>query len=168
MCCRTNLVHLGPSPATPVNRPKANHPLYGSLTAIELPKPREESMRINLTAGTSVTGRTKDVQPFCLPVTTRPVKTRPAEPPRSRTDHAPKPKVKAHQGCIRSPRTSELMVPYETFEGSFNDVAPAKAKKKVAFAEDQRSTSSWSTVVSGDLETWDCNQRCVKDRRARY
>ena len=152
MSCRTNIVNLEPSAAVPVNRPKANHPLYGSLTATELPKPREESLMINLAAGTRATGHTQDVQSSLVPVTTKPVKTRPAEPPRSRTDHAPRPKATAHQGSTRSPRVSELVIPYGTFEGSFHEVAPTKTKKKVTFAEDERSDSSWSTLVSGDFE----------------
>ena len=100
-----------------------------------------------------MTGHIQDVQSSLLPLTTKPVKTRPAEPPRSRTDHAPRAKATAHQRSTRSPKTGELMVPYGTFEGSFNEVAPAKTKKKVTFAEDQRSYSSWSTIVSGDFET---------------
>ena len=152
MSCWTNIVHLGPSPAVPVNRPKAKHPLYGSLTATELPKPREEPMMINLAAGTSVTEHTQDPQSSSVPLTTKPVKTRPTEPPRSRSDHAPGPKATAHQGSTRSPRTSELVIPFGTFEGSFHEVAPTKTKKKVTFAEDERSNSSWSTVLSGDFE----------------
>ncbi len=104
---------------------------------------------INPAAGTGVTGHTQDVPSSSVPVTTKPVKTRHAESPRSKTDHAPRPKATAHQGSTRSPRTSELVVPYGTFEVSFHEVAPTKTKKKVAFAEDERSNSSWSTVVSG-------------------
>ena len=150
MCYRINIVHLGPSPAVPVNQPKRKHPLYGSLIAIELPKPREESRMINLAAGTSVTGQTQDVQSSRVLVATKSVKTRAAEPLRSRTDHAPKLNARAHQRSTRSPRISELMIPYGTFEGSFHDIAPTKIKK-VAF-EEERSISSWSTVVSGDFE----------------
>ena len=152
MSCQTDIVHLGPSPAVPFNRPKANHPLYGSLTATELPKPREGSMMINLAAGTSVTGHTQDAQSSLVPVTIKPAKTRHVEPPRSWTDYAPKPKAIGHRGSTWSPRTSELRSPYGTFEGSLQEVAPTKTKKKVAFAEDERSDSSWSTVVSGDFE----------------
>ena len=152
MSCQTDIVRLGPSPAVPVNRPKANHPLYGSLTATELPKPRNESMMINLSAGTSVTGHTQDIQSSLVSVTTKPVKTRHAEPPRSWTDYAPIPKAIAHQVSTGSPRTSELRSLYGTFDGSLHEVAPTKTKKKVAFAEDERSDSSWSTVLSGDFE----------------
>ena len=151
MCCRINIVHLGPSPAVPVNQPKAKHPLYGSLTATELPKPREGSKMIELAAGTSVTEHTQDIQSFLVPVTTKPIKTRLAETHRSRIDHARRPKRTAHQGSFWSLRTSELMIPYGTFEGLSHEVAPTKTKKKVAFAEDEKSNSSWSTVVSGDF-----------------
>ena len=151
MCCRTDIVHLGPSPAVPINQPKANHPLYGSLAAVELPKPREESRMINLGAGTSVPGHTQDVQSSRVLVTTKSAKTRPAEPLHSRIDHVPKSNATAHQGTTR-PRISELMIPCGTFEGSFHEVAPTKTKKG-AFEEEERSISSWSTVVSGDFET---------------
>ena len=152
MCCRTDIVHLGPSPAVPVNQPKANHPLYGSLAAAELPKPREGSRMINLGARTSATGHTQDIQSSRVLGTTKSVKTRLAEPLRSTTDHAPKLNATAYQESARSSRTSELMIPYGTFEGSFHEVAPTKIKK-VAFKEEERSISSWSTVVSGDLES---------------
>ena len=151
MCCWTNIVHLGPSLAVPINQPRGNHPLYGSLTAVELPKPREESRVINPADETSMTGHTQDVQSSRVLVTTKSAKTRPAEPLRSRTDHVPKPSATAHQGSTR-PRVSELMIPYGTFEGLFHEAAPTKTKK-VAFAEEERSISSWSTVVSGDFET---------------
>ena len=94
-------------------------------------------------------GHTQDVQSFRVLVTTKSAKTRPAEPLRSRTDHAPKSNATAHQGPTRSLSTSELMIPYGSFEGSFHEVAPAKTKK-VAF-EEERSISSWSTVLSGDF-----------------
>ena len=149
MSCRTHIVHLGPSPAVPVNRPKAKHPLYGSLTATELPKPREELMMINLAAGASMPARTQDVQPSLVPVTTQAKKTRPTGPSRSRTDHPQSRKEITHQGPSWSPGTSELMIPYGTFEGSFREVATTKSKKRVAFAEDVSSKSSWSTMVSG-------------------
>ena len=149
MSCRTDIVHLGPSPAVPVNRPKAKHRLYGSLTATELPKPREESMMISLAAGPSMPARTQDVQPSLVPVMTKAEKTRPTDLSRSRRDHPQRPKAIAHQGPSWSPRTSELMIPYGTFEGSFRDVPPTKTKKRVAFAEDESSESSWSTIVSG-------------------
>lgn len=152
MCCWADIVHLGPSPAVPVNQPKANHPLYGSLAAAELPKPREESRMINPGAGTSVTGHTQDVQSSRVLGTTKSVKTRPTELLRSRTSNAPKLHATAHQGSTRSSTISELMIPYGTFEGSFHKVAPTKIKK-VAFKEEERSVSSWSTVVSGDPET---------------
>ena len=148
MCCQTNIVQSGPSPAVPVNRPKGKHPLYGSLTAIELPNPREESRMINLAGGTSVTRHFQDFQSLAL-VTTKSSKTRPDDPSRSRAAHAPRQNVIAYQGSTRSPRTSELIIPYGTFEGSFHEIAPAKTKK-VAFEEDKRSMSSWSTIISGD------------------
>ena len=149
MSCRTDIVHLGPSPAIPVNRPKAKHPLYGSLTATELPKPREESMMISQATGGSMAARTHEVQPSLVSVTTKAEKTRPTEPSRSRTDHPQRPKAIAHQERSWSPRTTELMIPYGTFEGSFREVAPNKTKKRVVFAEDASSKSSWSTIVSG-------------------
>ncbi|KAK0508311.1 hypothetical protein JMJ35_009395 [Cladonia borealis] len=138
--------------AVPVNRTKANHPLYGSLTATELPRPREEAVMINPAAGTSVAGRTQDVRSSLVQVTTKPVRTRPAELSHPRTDHAARPEVTSHQGSTRSLRSSELMIPYGTFEGLFHEIAPTKTKKKVTFAEDERSSSSWSTLVSGDFE----------------
>ena len=150
--CRTDILHLGPSPAVPVNQPKANHSLYGSLAAAELPKPREESRMLNLGAGTCVTGHTQGVQSIRVPGTTKSVMTRLAEPLRPRTVHAPKLNATAHQETTRSSATSDLMIPYGTFEGSFHKVAPTKTRK-VAFKEEERSLSSWSTVVSGDLET---------------
>lgn len=152
MSCRTNIVYVGPSPTVPVNRPKANHPLYGSLTATDLPKPREDPVMINSAAGTSVTGRTQDVRSSLVQVAPKPVRTAPAEPPQPRTNDAARPKATAHQGSIKSLRTSELMIPYGTFEGLFHEVAPTKTKKKVTFAEDERISSSWSTLVSGDFE----------------
>lgn len=143
MYYRTNTVHLGPSPAVPVSRPKANHPLYGSITAIELPKPRDESV---------MTGHTQDAQPPRVLITAKSAKTRLAEPLRLRTDHAPKLDAAAHQRSTRPSRTSELMIPYGTFEGSFHEIAPTKTKK-VTFAEEERSISSWSTVLSGEFES---------------
>ena len=143
MYCRTNTVRSGPSPAVPVSRPKANHPLYGSITAIELPKPREESM---------MTGHTQNVQPPRALITTKSAMRRPAETLRSRIDHAPKLEAVAHQRSTRPSRTSELMIPYGTFEGSFHEVAPTKTKR-VTFAEEERSISSWSTVVTGEFES---------------
>ena len=141
MYCRTNNVHLGPSPAVPFSRPKAKHPLYGSITAIQLPKPREESV---------LTGHAQDAQPARGLITTKSAMRRPAELLRSRTEHAPEPDAAAHRTCTRPSRTSELMIPYGTFEGSFHEAAPTKTKK-VTFAEDS-SISSWSTVVSGEFK----------------
>ena len=105
---------------------------------------------INPAAGTSVAGRTQDVQSSLVQVTTKPVRTRPAETPHPRTDHAARSKATDRKGSIRSVRTSELIIPYGTFEGLFQVVAPTKTKKKVTFAEDESSSSSWSTLVSGD------------------
>ena len=150
--CRTNIVILGPSSAVPVNRPKANHQLYGFLTATELPKLRVDPVMISPVAGTSVAGHTEDARSSLVQGTTKPVRTRPAQTPSLRTDHAARPKATDRRGSIRSARTSELMIPYGTFEGLFREVAPTKTKKKVTFAEDEGSSSSWSTLVSGDFE----------------
>ena len=106
---------------------------------------------LNSAAETSAIGHTQGVQSSRLLVTAKSAKTRPAKPLRSRTDHVPKPNTTAHQGTTR-PRISELMIPYGTFEGSFHEVAPTNAKK-VRFEEEERSISSWSTVVSGDFGT---------------
>ena len=97
-------------------------------------------------------GRTQDVRSSLVQYTTKPVRTQPAETLHARTDHAARPKATDRQGPIRSIRTSELMIPYGTFEGLFREIAPTKTKKKVTFAEDEGSSSSWSTLVSGDFE----------------
>ena len=95
-------------------------------------------------------GHTQDVQPPRVLITTKSAMRRPAELLRSRTDHAPKPDAAAHRTSTRPSRTSELMIPYGTFEGSFQEVAPTKTKR-VTFAEES-SISSWSTVVSGEFK----------------
>ena len=95
-------------------------------------------------------GRTKDVRSSLGQVTTKPVRTRPAETPHPRIDHAARSKATDRKGSIRSIKTSELIIPYGTFERLFHAVTPTKTKKKVTFAEDESSSSSWSTFVSGN------------------
>ena len=106
----------------------------------------------NPAAGTSVVGGTQDVRSSLVQVTTKSVRTRPAETPHSKIDHSARPQATDRRGSIQSIRKSELMIPYGTFEGLFREVAPTKTKKKVTFAEDEGSSSSWSTFVSGEVE----------------
>ena len=85
---------------------------------------------VNLAAGTSVNGHTQNVQSSLYWL----------------------------RSSLRRPdmlsllRTGELRSPYGIFEGSLHEVAPTKTKKKVAFAKDERSNSSRSTIVSGEFE----------------
>ena len=144
----------GPSPPVSVNRPKADHPLYGSLTAQELPKPREASILPDMKRLMEVSHDSHETLTSWVLDMTDSSKARDRRPLQADADHCVEVATTAHREEAQS-FSHGLMALYGTFEGSFRKDVPAMSRqvvRKSTLAEDNRSDSSWATIGTEDFD----------------